>query len=141
MARKTRIEFPVVGTDENGSDVAGVQNWYFDMNGRVTWFMNTRGAITYRAFDASTGALIQQIDDVNTALMTDVPAGWATQAGWGLHLISDFITDALGRVTQARGPWHDVQLHGKDTEATPSGASPSRLTWMRRMKPTRPWAT
>ncbi len=109
---------PAVSTTQNGSGVAGVEKRVFDTNGRVNWFMNARGAITYTAFDEATGAPMQRIDDVDTARMENVPEGWATQSGWGSHLIIDYVNDGLGRIVQSRGPWHDVQLLECDTEVT-----------------------
>lgn len=78
----------------------------------------TRGVITYQTYDPVTGALIQRIDDVDTALMSDVPEGWTTVPGWGLHLITDYVNDSQGRILQALGPWHEVQLQEKDTTPT-----------------------
>jgi len=36
----------------------------------------------------------------------------------GLHLITDYVSDDLGRVIQQRGPWHEVQLREAGTKVT-----------------------
>jgi YD repeat-containing protein len=106
---------PVVSTDENGSGVAGVSRQVFDRFGRVTWEMNQRGIVTYRSYVQSTGALLQRVEDANVDLLPDPPAGWAA---YGQNLITDYVSDALGRITQERGPWHEVQLREADTAPT-----------------------
>jgi RHS repeat-associated protein len=106
---------PLVSTDENGSGVAGVTQQVFDRFGRATWEMNQRGIVTYRSYVQSTGALLQRVDDANVDLLPDPPAGWAA---YGQNLITDYVSDALGRITQERGPWHEVQLREEDTAPT-----------------------
>lgn len=106
---------PVVSTGENGSGVAGVTQQVFDRFGRVTWEMNQRGVVTYRSYVPSTGALLQRVEDANVLLLPDPPEGWAA---YGQNLITDFVSDALGRITQERGPWHEVQLRETDTVPT-----------------------
>ncbi|MCB1208222.1 MAG: RHS repeat-associated core domain-containing protein [Verrucomicrobiales bacterium] len=118
QVREKVTTYPVVAAAENGSDVAGVAREVFDIFGRLIWTMNTRGAITSMSYDLATGAMIRRIDDVDTSRSSDVPSGWTTLAGWGLHLVTDRVVDALGRVTQVREPWHDVQLCSSDTTAT-----------------------
>ena len=111
--------YPIVSSSQNGSDVAGVETREFDIFGQVTWIKNQRGAITYMAYDAVTSTMVQRIDDVDTSRMSDVPTGWQTVSGWGLHLVTDYINDGLGRAVQTRGPWNDVQLCECDTTTTP----------------------
>jgi RHS repeat-associated protein len=118
QVQQQTITYPAVPTGQNGSGIAGVEQSYDDTYGRLIWSMNQQGAISYTAYDNATGAVVQQIADVNTALMTGVPSGWTTVPGWGLHLISDFIIDSLGRALQSRGPVHDVQLQPTDTATT-----------------------
>ncbi len=105
----------VVSTDENGNGVAGVTQKVYDRFGRVIWQMNQRGVVTYRSYVQITGALLQHVEDANVELLPDPPAGWAA---YGQNLITDFVSDALGRITQERGPWHEVQLRESDTAPT-----------------------
>jgi YD repeat-containing protein len=106
---------PVVPTTENGNGVAGVTKQVYDRFGRMTWEMNQRGVITFMSHVEATGALLQRIEDVNTTLMSGVPTGWVA---YGEHLITDYVSDGLGRTVQERGPWHEVQLREGDTTAT-----------------------
>jgi len=106
---------PVVPTTENGNGVAGVTKQVYDRFGRMTWEMNPRGVITFMSYVEATGALLQRIEDVNTTLMSGVPTGWVA---YGEHLITDYVSDGLGREVQQRGPWHEVQLREGDTTAT-----------------------
>ncbi len=82
--------------------------------------MDERDFITGFSFDIPPGALLQKIDDVNTALVS-APAGWTTPSGGGLHLITDFQFDALGRRIQSFGPWHTVDLSGIATPIRRAG--------------------
>lgn len=106
---------PMVSEDENGSGVAGVSKQVYDRFGRVTWQMNERGVISYTSYVQATGAILQHIEDVNTTLLPDPPSGWVA---YGEHLITDYVSDAQGRVVQERGPWHEVQLSEWDTTTT-----------------------
>ena len=69
-----------------------------------------------------TGAVTQRIDDVDTAQVSDEPAGWETPTGGGLHLVTDFEHDDQGRITQMLGPVHTVDIGGTAT-------SVRRATW------------
>ena len=106
---------PVVPESENGSGEEAVSRQVYDRFGRVNWLMNPRGVVTYRSYVQATGALLQQVEDATTALLPDPPLGWSTA---GLHLVTDFVSDALGREVQKRGPWDEVQLRETDTTVT-----------------------
>jgi len=109
---------PVVSTDQNGTGDTETDSLVYDSYGHVTWEMNARGVITYRAYVTATGALLQLIQDVDTSRMSGVPSGWGTLPGFGLHLVTDYESDAQGRITLEMGPWHEVQLDQQDTQAT-----------------------
>ncbi|MEZ5942930.1 MAG: RHS repeat-associated core domain-containing protein [Planctomycetaceae bacterium] len=106
---------PVVSTTQNGSGTANERKEYFDIYGNLTWAMDERGYITNYTYDPSTGALIQQIDDVDTSVTSGAPTGWTTPADGGLNLITDITVDDLGRPTQTLGPSHQVSLSGTAT--------------------------
>ena len=74
---------PVISTAQNGSGVAATRKDYFDMYGNRTWAMDERGFIKRFAYDIPTGAMSQQVNDANTALYTDTPAGWSTPSHSG----------------------------------------------------------
>ena len=105
----------MIPTDQNGSGVANSNREYFDAYGNLTWKMDERGFMTRMAYDIPTGAMTQQIQDVDTSLYPDAPAGWATPSGGGLNLITDFDFDDQGRITQSLGPSHTIDLNGTAT--------------------------
>ena len=54
------------------------------------------GFLRYMEYDDLTGAMIQTVDDVNHALVPEpweLPTGWETPAGGGLHLITNITVD------------------------------------------------
>ncbi|MBL8812383.1 MAG: glycosyltransferase, partial [Planctomycetaceae bacterium] len=106
---------PVVPTDQNGSGVAATRKEYFDTSSRRTWAMDERGFIAHNVYNLATGALIRQIQDVDTTQVVGAPPGWTTPAGGGLNLITDAISDDQGRITQSLGPSHTVDLSGTAT--------------------------
>ncbi len=107
--------WPAVTAAQNGSAVADARVERFDEWGNLIWIKDERGFITRLKYDLATGAVNQRIDDVNTSLVTDEPAGWVTPAGGGLHLITDYVIDNLGRTTKESGPLHDISLSGTST--------------------------
>jgi hypothetical protein len=60
--------WPVVGTAQNGSGVADSTTQYFDLYGNHRWRKDKRGYLVRDQFDVATGAQVQHIADVNTAL-------------------------------------------------------------------------
>ena len=71
-----------------------------------------RGVITHRVYDVVTGSMTRQIVDVDTDQMTDVPTGWSTPTGGGLHLVTDYSHDDRGRIIQSLGPVHLAEVDG-----------------------------
>ena len=59
-----------------------------------------------------TGAVTRRVDDADAALFDDAPAGWATPAGGGAHLVTDFEHDRLGRTTRTLGPAREAVVGG-----------------------------
>jgi len=108
--------WPVVATTQNGSGIANSRQQYFNQYGQIIWERDERGYLTNYTWDLSTGGLLQRIDDVNTSILPP-PAGtgWKTPAGGGLHLITDYIVDSQGRMTQELGPSHTVDIGGVAT--------------------------
>jgi len=110
--------WPTVTMAQHGSNTAESRVERFDEYGRVIWLKDERGFLTRLKYDDASGGLIQRIDDVNVSLISDsppVPSGWTTPTGGGLHLISDYTVDNLGRPTQELGPQHQISLSGVAT--------------------------
>ena len=104
-ARTTTL--PAVPTSQNGSGISAVRVERFDSLGNLAWIKDERGYITYRQYDATTGALIQTVQDVDDTLL-DVPSGWQTPNDGGKHLVTDFEVDDRGRTVQVLGPEHEI---------------------------------
>lgn len=98
---------PTVTTAQNGPNSATAGTTVFDAVGRPIWGKDAAGVLSYTAYDAQTGAVTKAISDVNTANTSDfanLPSGWSTPSGAGLHLISTFEVDSLGRTTKSTDP-------------------------------------
>jgi len=104
----------------NGSGVADSKTQYLSLYGYPTWRKDERGFLVRDQFDVATGAQVQHIDDVNTALTTDQPAGWSTPPNGGLHLITDTIIDTLGRPLFVMAPWITIDIGGVATMVRPT---------------------
>src|SRR5207244_13659614 len=82
-----------------------------DTVGRPIWVKDGDGFLHYIEYDSATGAVTKTIADVDTTKTSDfanLPAGWATPAGGGLHLITLFETDVLGRATKLTSPTGNI---------------------------------
>jgi len=98
---------PVISSSQNGPGTADTETTFFDSYGRPIWNKDADGFLTYVAYDQATGAVIKTIDDVDTTKTSDftnLPSGWATPSGGGLHLITQMVVDPLGRDTQVTDP-------------------------------------
>jgi len=115
QVKQKTTTLPVIASGQNGSGSANTRKEYFDERGYLVWEMDERGFITNYTYDAVTGALIQQVSDVDTSTATGVPSGWSTPAGGGLNLVTDIEVDELGRHVQLLGPSHTVDLDGVAT--------------------------
>ena len=109
------ITLPVISTAQNGSGIAATRKEYFDIYGNQTWSMDERGFIRRTAFDIPTGAVSQQVADVDTSMFPDTPSGWSTPSGGGLNLVTDLTFDTQGRTTQILQPTHTIDLGGAAT--------------------------
>ena len=101
---------PAVPIAQNGSGVAATRTERFDLYGNLIWLKDERGYITYREYDLVTGALrrtIEDVDDSRTITPADcsiaeLPDGWTTPDGGGLHLMTDYEIDDQGRINLSR---------------------------------------
>jgi len=112
------ITWPAITTAQNGSNSANSRVEVFDQYGQLIWVKDELGFLTRFKYDNASGGLIQRIDDVATGLITDspaVPSGWSTPSGGGLHLITDYTVDSLGRTTVELSPQHSVPIGGTST--------------------------
>src|SRR5207249_8851709 len=110
--------WPRVTTGQNGSGTANSRIEVFDEYGFLTWVKDERGFLTRFQTDQASAGVSQRIDDVDTTRSADspsVPTGWATPTGGGLHLITDYTVDNLGRPTQELGPSHEIDISGTST--------------------------
>jgi RHS repeat-associated protein len=110
-----KTTLPVIPAEQNGSGIANTNRQYFDVYGNLTWLMNERGFISRMAYDVPTGTVTQQVNDADTSLYPDVPAGWTTPSGGGLNVVSDFEHDDQGRIIQSLGPSHTIDRNGTAT--------------------------
>lgn len=110
--QEIKTTLPTVATEQNGTGIAATRREVFDQYRNRLWAMDERGFIRRWDYDVPTGALIAQVDDVDTTLYSDVPAGWQTPAGGGQNLITDLEHDFLGRIIQSLGPSHSVDISG-----------------------------
>ncbi len=95
---------PTVTSGQNGPNSATSSVVEFDAVGRPIWAKDAAGVLSYTAYDVQTGAVVKSIADVNTANTGDftaLPSGWSAT---GLHLISEYEADALGRTTKSVDP-------------------------------------
>jgi RHS repeat-associated protein len=102
---------PVVAADENGPGMPDMVTHVYDPVGREIWTRDADGFLTYSQYDAETGVVVKTIRDVSTARTADfqnLPVGWATRVGEGLHLVTTAEVDRLGRVTKAVDPAGNV---------------------------------
>jgi RHS repeat-associated protein len=97
------VSDPIISAAQNGPGTADVTTTVYDQFDRPIWDKDGSGFLTYTAYDPATGAVAKMINDVDTTKtndFTNLPTGWTTPAGGGLHLITQMVVDALGRTTQ-----------------------------------------
>jgi hypothetical protein len=107
QAQSLTVTAPIITASQNGPGTPDVDTTVFDTYGRRIWHQNADGFLDYTAYDPATGAVVKSITDVNadnTDDFTNLPAGWTTPSGGGLHLITTMQVDALGRTTSVTSP-------------------------------------
>ncbi len=118
--------YPAIPTGQNGSGATTSTVQVNDAMGHVAWTKDARGYITRKVWDVKTGQVLQQIDDVDTAVTSDEPSGWTTPTGGGLPLVTDNTYDDFGRMTESLRPAVNVI-----TDAVANTAADVRpATWM-----------
>jgi RHS repeat-associated protein len=98
---------PVIASTQNGPGTADVDTIFYDAYGRPIWNKDADGFINYKAYDPATGAVNKTITDVDTTRTSDfqnLPTGWSTPSGGGLHLITQRQVEILGRPTKITDP-------------------------------------
>ena len=88
---------PTVPSSQNGDGVSYSSQQAFDSQGRPTWSKDALGVISVSEYDPVTGALVRQIQDVDTSVVSGAPSGWSTLEGNGRNLVTDIANDLLGR--------------------------------------------
>ncbi len=102
---------PTVTSGQNGPGTADTSTVFYDIHGRVIWSKDQAGFLSYTAYDTISGAVVKQITDVDTTQTSDfanLPSGWTTPSGGGLHLIDTFQVDMIGRTVQWIDPKGNV---------------------------------
>jgi hypothetical protein len=105
------VSKPVISSSQNGPGSADSEVTFFDIYGRPNWHKDADGFINYTEYDQATGAVDKTITDVNTSLTSDfmnLPTGWATPTGGGLHLKTLMTVDGLGRTTKLTDPLGNI---------------------------------
>jgi RHS repeat-associated protein len=98
---------PTISAAQNGPGTPDVETTVYDVYGRPIWTRDADGFIRYMEYDQGTGAVTKSIVDVDTTRTSDfqnLPAGWITPPGGGLHLVTQMGVDGLGRETQRVDP-------------------------------------
>ncbi len=104
QAYSVTTTMPTVSTAQNGSGVAATSTVAFDTDGRVVWSKDAGGFLTYNQYDQATGSLLKTIADVDTtqtSTFANLPSGWVTPVGGGLHLTRTYEYDTEGRTTKS----------------------------------------
>jgi RHS repeat-associated protein len=101
--------YPLIPTSHNSGDgsTQDTEIQFYDSDGRPTWFKDADGFIQYQEYDPFTGSMTKMIVDVDTTKTGDFqnkPSGWTTPTGGGLHLITTYVVDGIGRATQMTDP-------------------------------------
>ena len=111
QVRSMTESLPIVTAGENGPGTSDTVTHVYDTAGRETWTRDADGFLTFTQYDAETAAVVRTISDVSssqTADLENVPDGWTTPAGGGLHRVATAEVDRLGRVTKAVDPAGNV---------------------------------
>ncbi|HEV3440511.1 MAG TPA: hypothetical protein VG122_24365 [Gemmata sp.] len=98
---------PTITTAQNGSNSANTTTTYYNQYQQAIWTKDANGYLTYTTYDPATGAVTEQIQDVNTSdtsEFSNLPSGWTTPTGGGLNLITTYEVDVLGRVIETTDP-------------------------------------
>ena len=88
QAESVTVTYPTITTAQNGSNSAVSEMVVIDDLGKPVWTKDAAGYINYMAYDLATGAVILTIADVDTtqtSTFANLPSGWSTPGGGGLH--------------------------------------------------------
>ncbi len=105
------VSRPIVSGAENGPGTADMDTTVYDVYGRPIWHRDPDGFIDYTEYDPATSAVTKTIQDVDTTKTADfmnLPPGWMTPPGGGLHLMTTMTVDGLGRETKRTDPTGNI---------------------------------
>jgi hypothetical protein len=91
---------PTLTSVQNGPGTADTDTTFYDSYGRAIWHKDGDGFLDYTEYDDATGAVLKTIVDVDTAQTSDfsnLPSGWSTPTGGGLHLTTARPSPPCGR--------------------------------------------
>jgi hypothetical protein len=98
---------PTISTAENGPNSSTAETQVFDADGNVVWERDPRGYVSYTAYNISTGAVAETIEDVTSSDAPTSPPismpSWSLSAD-PLALVTTYQTDAQGRTTEVTDP-------------------------------------
>ena len=105
--RSTTVTYAAISSTQNGlgTTTGNHETMLYDSWGRTTWMRDGSGYLYYNVYDNSTGGLVQHVTDVDEQQIA-APAQVAANlpANNGLHLVSSFLVDTLGRATKETDP-------------------------------------
>lgn len=120
QAESITTTLPTVTTAQNGPNTATSTVVFNDEYGRPIWMKDADGFLSFVEYDTKTGAVVKTIADVDhteTSDFANLPSGWTTPGGGGLHLISTFEVDHMGRTTKSTAPNGRVDYTVYDDDA------------------------
>jgi RHS repeat-associated protein len=103
MPASLTVTLPTVTTAQNGPNSATSGSVVADSYGRPVWQKDPGGFISYVTYDDATWAVtkfIADVDTTQTSTFANLPSGWSTPSGGGLHLTTVIEVDDLGRPTK-----------------------------------------
>src|SRR5262249_8002674 len=103
LPQSVTVTMPTISSAQNGPGVADVVTTFNDRYARPIWQKDADGFLPYTEYDQATGAVTNTIVDVDTTRTSDfsnLPSGWSTPSGGGLHLVTLRQVDSLGRTTK-----------------------------------------
>ena len=128
---------PAVSDLQNGSQSEGAGTMtfaFYDLEGNLTWSMGGDGYIGLNQYDATTGLLMETVENVNTASLplaisnamdslTPLPTNPLTNEAiatpssdtTNLNATTDYSYDNFDRVAQTLGPAHSIEIGGTPT--------------------------
>jgi RHS repeat-associated protein len=108
---------PTVTTAQNGPNSSTSTVDVYNEQGQVVWTKDESGNVDYTAYDPATGAVVEQINNVSSAIVSSdsltAPSGWTIPSGVTSQ-VTTYEVDALGRTTKETDPNGNVTYTAYD---------------------------